>query len=91
MSRGNFKVKVTNITYRRNGVSGRGFWTGEAKGDDGERLVIIRPKQPKDKGGVECYVISVDDIEMQWRGDCYNEPMDKAILKYRKDNNIEDD
>lgn len=89
--RGKFEVKVTDIKYRRNGVSGRGFWTGLTEGDDGEQLIIIRPDRTKDEHGVECYVISVDDVRTEWRGDCYNEAMDKAIKKYRKDNNLGDD
>jgi len=78
---------IENIIYRRNGVSGRGFWTGTTKDEEtGVTLMIIRPEEPKDKReGVECYVISPGDLDAQWRGDCFNTAMDKAIEQYRKE------
>jgi hypothetical protein len=78
-------MKLTHVTYHRNGISGRGFWAANCK-HAGEELIIVRLEGDNAKG-TECLALSrTGGASSTWRGDHFTEEMDKAIEVYKREN-----
>jgi hypothetical protein len=85
-------VKIEELTfeqleYRRNGVSGDGFYSAVVNDPENGKMLIT---YFEDIGQCACAVYKLDilpDISFginSWRGDCYSDQMAKAIKKYRR-------
>lgn len=85
------KRKVIKLDFHRNGISGLGFYVGIIEDSDKSRKVAIRfPDIDNKIGNIICAVLDIDLLNENiigmfegkgnaWRGDHYNDIMDKAI------------
>lgn len=72
------------VTWHRNGISGRSFWSVAFSYVEGETLkanmLATVPVDGVASGpDVECYVVDMDDTSMCWRGDSFVGPVFAAI------------
>lgn len=80
--------RVKEVTYHRNGVCGRGFYTVQFKHPetgDAEMVGIYFPPREGDESGVtlDSYaVIDRDHPSNTWRGDFFYDLMREAVAKY---------
>jgi len=90
-------AKVENVTYHRNGVGGRPFYTvvfkptkqaecGTLGGNETPRMMATIPS---DANSEEIFVVQLDDLEEQvgnefwnWRSQNFFPELEKAIQKY---------
>lgn len=81
--------KTTDITYHRNGCSGRGFYSVRFSYDDDgfkPNMVAILPADLVDGTSFqECYVLDLNDPTSNWRGDQFAYDVRAAIKVYQKD------
>lgn len=90
-------MKVRELHYHRNGVSGLGFYVGIVQEDDREMLVVRFPKEADEQiGNVVCAVFDLAKLDKReirflhnsWRGDHYSWVMDQAIEKSEHADNL---
>lgn len=84
-------MKVKEMNYHRNGISGLGFYVGIVEEEGREMLVIRFPKEESDDkiGNVVCAAFDLSLLDKReirfmhnsFRGDHYHEVMDKYIKK----------
>jgi hypothetical protein len=92
-------MKVTALEYHRNGITGLGFYAAIVQDNDKtEKLVVRFGKDVDDEmGNVACAVFDLGMLNAvgsdriafglnSWRGDHYNEVVDKAIAKAEASN-----
>lgn len=80
-------LKLIDMDYHRNGVSGVGFYVAIVKSEGEDMLVVRFPDCDKAAGGVVCAAFNIEKlaqrkirfIENSYRGDCFHVFMDAKI------------
>ena len=77
------EFKAGRITYHRNGIAGRGFYTVEFKFKDGGRgsplNMVATVTDLKAQTEIECYVVQLSNPGKTWRGDRFYANVVRAI------------
>lgn len=80
--------KVSEITYHRNGISGRAFHSVRFTFDhDGRvmKMTAVLPLEAKHDGGdVECFVLSEENPTANFRGDNFIGLVRDAVIEHER-------
>ena len=77
-----FIKKVNQVSFQRNGISGRPFYQVDFVLADPEvRLIAIIPSDSTD---IECFVINPADMDSHWRGDRFYFEVKKVVDDWSK-------
>jgi len=81
--------KVTDVTYHRNGICGRQFYSVRFSFDNDERimdnmLAVVPHAACKSGDGAECFVIDMNNPTSYWRGDDFNDQICAAVAEYEE-------
>jgi hypothetical protein len=86
------KIKVTDIDYHRNGISGEGFWAVafDWKDDDKQlrHMVAAVFDRPGQVAVLDAEMASEGNVTFgsnSWRGDHFENDLRLAIAEYEKD------
>lgn len=89
-------MKVQQLDYHRNGVSGEGFHVGIVDfTEDGQQreILVIRFPREASSGGILCAAFDLSLLDQReirfahnsWRGDHFADVMDEAIQERKKE------
>lgn len=79
---------VTDVTYHRNGCTGRGFYSVRFSFKEDvfqPNMVAIMPDVINNKSCQECFVMNLNDPTSNWRGDQFAYDVRAAIERFSDD------
>lgn len=78
--------KVTDVTYHRNGVCGKGFYSVRFSYQDDTfmpNMVAVMPSEAVDaKNCEECFILNLNDPTSNWRGDQFASDVRAAVKEF---------
>ena len=81
--------KVTDITYHRNGICGRPFYSVRFAYNSGDgiepNMLAIMPENANLKDNTECFVIDMNHPTEKWRGDDFARDVRAAVKEHQND------